>query len=98
MGNTIDDSRNKELHGKKSYISEDGKEGSIRHFGSDSINEKGIEEDIVEGDEEVNVKENLERNKEDYYQGNVHGNDDAVYGNGMRRTNLNIMGRCRFEQ
>ncbi len=64
---------------------------------SDSISEEGIEEDIVEGDDEVSVGKNLERNEKDYYQGNVHGNDDAIYSNGVRGTHSNIVGRCRFE-
>ncbi len=28
---------------------------------------------------------------------NAHGNDDAIYGNGVRGTNSNLVGRCRFE-
>jgi hypothetical protein len=90
MGNIIDDSHDEELHGKNSYIFEDRVEGSIGHSRSDSISEEGIEEDIAEGDEEVSVEK-------DYYQGNVSGNDDAIHGNGVRGTNSNIVGRCRFE-
>jgi hypothetical protein len=28
---------------------------------------------------------------------NAHGNDDAIYGNGVRGTNSNLVGRHRFE-
>jgi len=28
---------------------------------------------------------------------NAHGNDDAIYGNGVRGTNSNLVGRRRFE-
>ncbi len=97
MGNTVEDLRNEELHGEMSYISKNGVEGSIREFGSDSMNKEGSEENIVEGDEEVGVEENFERNDEDYNQGNARGNDDIVYGHGVRGTNSNIMGRCKFE-
>jgi hypothetical protein len=32
--------------------------------------------------------------KEDYNQGNAHGNDDVVYGHGVKGTNSNITKRC----
>jgi len=48
------------LHGKDSYISKDGVEGSSGESGSNSMNEERGEKDIVECDEEVGVKENLE--------------------------------------
>ncbi len=66
MGNIVEDLRNEELHGEMSYISKNGVEGSIREFGSDSMNKEGSEENIVEGDEEVGVEENFERNDKDY--------------------------------
>jgi hypothetical protein len=28
---------------------------------------------------------------------NVRGNDDAIYGNGVRGIDSNLVGRCRFE-
>jgi hypothetical protein len=84
MGNIIDDLHDEELHGKKSYISKDRVEGSIGHSRSDSISEERIEEDIVEGDDEVSIGKKLEQNEKDYYQVNAHGNDDAIHGNGMR--------------
>jgi hypothetical protein len=51
----------------------------------------------MENDEEVDDEENFERNKEDYNQRNAHGNDDAMYGHGVRGTNSNIARRCRSE-
>jgi hypothetical protein len=41
----------------RSYISEDGVEGSIGHSWSVYISEEGIEKDIAIGNEEVSVKE-----------------------------------------
>jgi hypothetical protein len=87
---------NDALHGERSYISKDGMEGSIRHSRSDSINEEGCEEDIVEGNEEISAEENLEQNEKDYYQGNTCGND-AIYGDGTKGTNSNIVGRHKFK-
>jgi hypothetical protein len=48
------------------YISTDGVEKSIWGSGFDSMNEKGSEENIAKGDEEVGSEENFEQNKEDY--------------------------------
>jgi hypothetical protein len=48
------------LHGKNSYISKDGVEGSNGKSGFNSMNEERGEKDIVECDEEVGVEENLE--------------------------------------
>jgi hypothetical protein len=39
MGNIVEDLHNEELHGEMSYIFEDGVEGSIGKFGSNSMNE-----------------------------------------------------------
>ncbi len=77
--------------------SEDGVEGFVGEFGFDSMNEKGSENNIMEGDEEVGGEENFEWNKEDYNHRIAHGNNDAMYGHGVRRTNSNIAGRCWFE-
>jgi len=52
---------------------------------------------IVENNEEVGVKESFEQNKEDYRQGNAYGNDDAMHGHGVRRSNSNIVGRHQFK-
>jgi hypothetical protein len=40
--------------------SEDGVEGFVGEFGFDSMNEKGSENNIMEGDEEVGGEENFE--------------------------------------
>jgi len=47
------------LHGKNSYISKDGVEGSNGESRSNSLNEEKGEKDIVECDEEVGAEENL---------------------------------------
>jgi hypothetical protein len=39
----------------------------------------------------------LEEDKEEIYQGNAHGNDNVVYGNGERGRNSNIVGKRRFK-
>ncbi len=49
------------------------------------------------GDEEVGGEESFERNKEDYNQGNECGNDDTMHGHGVRGSNSNIAGKCRFK-
>jgi hypothetical protein len=41
----------------------------------------------VKSDQEVSGEENFEQNKENYNQENACGNDDAVYGHGVRGTN-----------
>jgi hypothetical protein len=51
----------------------------------------------VENNEEVGVKESFEQNKEDYRQGNAYGNDDAMHGHDVRRSNSNIVGRHQFK-
>ncbi len=40
------------------------------------MSEEGSQKNIVEGDEKVSSKEKLERNKDDYNQGNACLNDD----------------------
>ncbi len=50
------------MHGKNSYISKDGVEGSNGESRSNSLNEEKGEKDIVECDEEVGAEENLEWN------------------------------------
>jgi len=39
MGNIVEDLHNEELHGEMSYIFEDGVEGPVGRFGSNSMNE-----------------------------------------------------------
>ncbi|CAM6009547.1 unnamed protein product [Sphagnum balticum] len=80
----------KQGHGERSYISKDGVEGFVGEFGSDSMNKEGSEKDIVKGNEKIGAKENFKQNEEDYYQGNVHGNDDTVYDDGVKGKNSNI--------
>ncbi len=97
MNNTIEveDLHSEELHGEMIYIFEDGGEGSIGESRSDSVSKEKIGENIVESNEEVGSKENFERNKGNYNQGNACMNDDAIHGHGVKRRNSNIMGRCR---
>ncbi len=57
------------------------------------MSEKRNEKNIMEGDEEVGSKENFERNKEDYNQGNACKNDDVVHGHGVRGIISNILGK-----
>ncbi len=90
MGYTIEDLCNEELHGERSYISKDGVEGFVGEFGPNSMNKEGNEEDIAKGNEKISAKENFKQNEEDYYQGNVHGNDDIVYGDGVKGKKSNI--------
>ncbi|CAM6051575.1 unnamed protein product [Sphagnum compactum] len=78
--NDVENMGNEELHSEMVYIFEDGVEGSIGEFGSNSLNEEGSEENIVEGDEEVGGEESFEQNKEDYNQRNAHENDDTMHG------------------
>ncbi len=66
IGNTVEDLRDEKLHGEMNYIHEDGVEGSIGEFGSNSMNEERNEENIVAGDEEVGGEEIFEQNEEDY--------------------------------
>jgi hypothetical protein len=65
------------------------------HMIMDGVN--NLSKNIVEGDEEVGGEENFEQNKEDYNQGNAHGNDDAIYGHGVGGTNSNITRRHQSE-
>ncbi len=48
MGNIVEDLCNEELCGEMIYIFEDGVEGSIGEFGSDSMSEKRSEKNVVE--------------------------------------------------
>jgi hypothetical protein len=64
MGNTVEDLCNEELCGEMIYIFEDGVEGSIGEFGSDSMSEKRSENNIMESNEEVGNEENFEQNKD----------------------------------
>lgn len=58
---------------------------------------EGREKNIAEGDHEVGGEEKFEQNKKDYNLGNACGNDDVVYGHGVRGTNSNIVGRRQYE-
>jgi hypothetical protein len=58
---------------------------------------KEVKRILRKGDEEVGGEENFERNKEDYNQRNECGNDDTMHGHGVRGSNSNIAGRCRFK-
>lgn len=93
MGDTIKDLRNEELSGEMIYIFEDGAERSIGKSRSNSMNEERNEENITEGDEEVGNKENFDRNKEDYNQGNACVNDDIVHGHGCEREKFKYSGK-----
>jgi hypothetical protein len=97
VDNRVQDLHNEDLHGEMIYIYEDGVEGFVGEFGSNSMNEEGSEKNIEEGNEYIGGKETFEQNKEDYNQGNAHGNDDTVHGHGVRRTNSNIVGRHWFK-
>jgi len=94
MGNRVKDLCNEELCGEMIYIFEDGVEGFVGEFGSDSMNKEGSEKNIAKGNEEVGSEENFEQNKEEYNQGNARVNDDVVHGHGVKRRNSNILGRC----
>jgi hypothetical protein len=72
MGNIVQELCNEELHGKGSYTSEDGVQGSVCNFGSKSSSKEGSGDDIGEGDEEVWVQENFERHEDGNKQGNGH--------------------------
>jgi hypothetical protein len=97
MGNKVEDLCNEDLYGEMSYISKDNVEGFIVESRSNFMNEERNEENIVENNQEVGVKESFEQNKEDYRQGNAYGNDDVVHGRGVKRSNSNIVGRHQFE-
>ncbi len=60
MGNIVEDLCNEELRGEMIYISEDGVERSIGESRFGSMSEERSEKNIVEGNEEVNNKENFE--------------------------------------
>jgi len=97
MGYIIEDLHNEELHGEMNYISKDGLEGFIGESRFNSMNKGRSEKNIVKGDEEVGGEENFQWNKEDYNQGNARGNDDIVYGHGVKGTNSNTTRRCQYE-
>ncbi len=84
MGNIVEDLHDEELHGEMSYIFEDGVERFIGESGFNSMSDGKNEKNIVEVDEE------------DYNQWNAHGNDDVVYGHGVKEQ-IHIAGRCQFE-
>jgi hypothetical protein len=97
MNNIVEDLHNEELHGEMIYISKDGAERFVGESRFDSMNEERNEENIVEGDEKVGNKENFERNKDDFNQGNACVNDDIVHDHGVRGKNSNILGRRQFK-
>jgi hypothetical protein len=42
MGNIVEELHNEELHGEMTYIFEDGGEGFVGEFGSNSMSEKEV--------------------------------------------------------
>jgi hypothetical protein len=59
MDNIVEELHNEELHGEMSYIFEDGVEGFVGEFGSNSMSKERSEKNIVEVDEELVVRKNL---------------------------------------
>jgi hypothetical protein len=97
MGNIVEDLHNEKLHGEMSYIFEDGVERSVGKVWSNSMNEKEGKRILRKVIMEVGGEEKIEQNKEDYNQGNACGNDDAMYGHGVRGTNSNLVRRGQYE-
>jgi hypothetical protein len=61
MGHIVEDLRNEELHSEMIYIYEEGVEGSIGEFGSNSLNKEGSEENTVEAMKRLVVKKVLNK-------------------------------------
>ncbi len=97
MGSRVEDLCNEKLCGEMIYIFEDGVERSIEESRCNYMSKEGNEKNIAKNDKKVGSKENFERNKEDYNQGNACMNDDVVHGHGVKGRNSYILGRHWFE-